>query len=97
MFTGVKARSLVAKTLRRAVFIVVIAGLIAASIVAATVGSVVLDRATTTGVAAVVQSVILFALPYALAVLAILVVYMVVPPVGRRDPRCGRRRSASAS
>lgn len=85
MFTGVKARSLVAKTLRRAVFIVVIAGLIAASIVAATVGSVVLDRTTTTGVAAVVQSVALFALPYALAVLAVLVVYRVVPPV--RPPR----------
>ena len=75
MFTGVKARSLVAKTLRRAVFIVVIAGLIAASIVAATVGSVVLDRATNTGVAAVVQSAVLFVLPYALAVLAIVVVY----------------------
>jgi membrane protein len=85
MFTGVKARSLVAKTLRRAVFIAVIAGLIAATIVAATVGSIVLDKATTTGVLAVVQSVVLFALPYALAVLAIFVVYLVVPPV--RPPR----------
>ena len=86
MFTGVKARSLVAKTLRRAVFIVVIAGLIAASIVAATVGSVVLDRATTTGVRGggpVGASCSRCRTPS--PSWPILVVYLVVPPV--RPPR----------
>ena len=48
---------------------------------AATVGSIVLDRTSATGLLAVVQSVVLFVLPYALGVLAILVVYQVVPPV----------------
>jgi membrane protein len=81
MFIGVKARSIVSKTLRRALFILVIAGLIAAAVVAATVGSIVLDRTSATGPLALVQSVVLFALPYILGVLAVLVVYQVVPPV----------------
>ena len=61
-------------------------GLVAASIVAATVGSVVLDRADDHRRRWPSSSrCVLFALPYALAVLAILVVYLVVPPV--RPPR----------
>jgi membrane protein len=85
MFIGVKARGIVSKTLRRAMFILVIAGLIAAAVVAATVGSIVLERTSATGLLALVQSVVLFALPYVLGVLAVLVVYQVVPPV--RPPR----------
>ena len=85
IFIGIKPRSLVSKTFRRALFILVIAGLIAAAVIAATVGSIFLERSTATGLLAVLQSAILFVLPYALSVLAILVVYMVVPPV--RPPR----------
>lgn len=85
IFIGIKARSLVAKTFRRAMFILVIAGLIAAAIVAATAGSIVLGRSTATGLLAVVQSVALFVVPFAISVLAIFVVYLVVPPV--RPPR----------
>jgi membrane protein len=85
IFIGIKARSLVAKTFRRAMFILVIAGLIAAAIVAATAGSIVLGRSTATGLLAVVQSVGLFVVPYAISVLAISIVYLVVPPV--RPPR----------
>jgi membrane protein len=85
IFIGIKPRSLVSKTFRRALFILVIAGLIGAAVIAATVGSIFLERSTATGLLAVIQSAILFVLPYALSVLAILVVYMVVPPV--RPPR----------
>ena len=85
IFIGIKARSLVAKTFRRAMFILVIAGLIAAAIVAATAGSIILNRSTATGVLAIVQSVVLFVLPYAISVLAIFIVYLIVPPV--RPPR----------
>jgi len=85
IFIGIKARSLVAKTFRRALFILVIAGLLALAIIAATVGSIVLGRSTATGLLAVVQSVVLFVIPYAISVLAIFVVYLVVPPV--RPPR----------
>ena len=66
-------------------FILVIAGLIAAAIVAATAGSIILNRTSATGLLAVVQSVVLFVLPYAISVLAIFIVYLVVPPV--RPPR----------
>jgi membrane protein len=86
MFTGVKARSIVAKTLRRAAFIFVIAAVIAALIVVATLGSILVGRASTaTGVIAVLESIAFFAAPYALGILAIFVVYLVVPPV--RPPR----------
>jgi membrane protein len=85
IFIGIKARNIVSKTFRRAMFILVIAGLIAAAIVAATAGSIFLERTAATGLVAAAQSVVLFALPYALSVLAILVIYLVVPPV--RPPR----------
>jgi membrane protein len=81
MFTDVKARSIVAKTVRRAAFILVIAALIIAAILAATLGSIVADSASSSGVLAFVQGLALFVLPYALGVLTILVVYRVVPPV----------------
>jgi membrane protein len=85
IFIGIKARSLVAKTFRRALFILIIAGLLAAAIVASTAGSIILGRTSATGLLAVVQAVALFVLPYIISVLAILIVYQVVPPV--RPPR----------
>jgi membrane protein len=86
MFTGVKARSIVAKTLRRAAFIFVIAALIAALIVVVTLASFVAGSASTsTGVIAILESIGLFVVPYAMGVLALFVVYLVVPPV--RPPR----------
>jgi membrane protein len=82
MFSGVKARDIVAKTLRRAAFILVIAALIAAAIVASTVSSVVNDATSrASGILMVVESVVLFVVPYALAVLAIGAIYRFVPPI----------------
>jgi YihY family inner membrane protein len=86
MFTGVKARSIVAKTIRRAAFVFVIAAVIVILIVVVTFGSIVAGRvSTTTGVMALVESIGKFTVPYVLGVLALLVVYLVVPPV--RPPR----------
>jgi membrane protein len=82
MFMGVKARSIVAKTLRRAAFIFVIAALIAVLIVVATIASIVTTAVPgTPGIVSIVESIGLFAAPYALGVLALLVVYLVVPPI----------------
>jgi membrane protein len=81
MFMGVKARSIVAKTLRRAAFIFVLAALIAALIVVATLASIVTTVSGTPGIISLVQSIVLFAVPYAIGVLALLVVYLVVPPI----------------
>jgi membrane protein len=82
MFSDVKARDIVAKTLRRAAFILVVAAIVAAAIVASTL-SAVLGEATSsaTGVIAVLQSVVLFVIPYAVAVLAIGAIYRFVPPI----------------
>ena len=81
MFRGVKARDIVAKTLRRAAFILVIAALVAAAILVSTLGTIVGNTSPTTGLLAIVESVTLFALPYALAIVAIAVIYEFVPPV----------------
>jgi membrane protein len=82
MFTGVKARSIVAKTIRRAVFIFVIAALIAVLIIVVTFGSIVAGAVSATpGVITLVQSIGLFVAPYGLGALAMFVVYLVVPPV----------------
>lgn len=86
MFTGVKARGIVAKTFRRAAFILVLAALVVAAIFVGAVIPAIIGRADApAGVVGVVASIALVALPYALAVMAILVVYLVVPPV--RPPR----------
>jgi membrane protein len=86
MFTGVKARGIVAKTFRRAAFIIVLAALVVASIVVSAVIPAVIGRSDSpTGMVGVVGSIAVIALPYLLAVLAILVVYLVVPPI--RPPR----------
>jgi membrane protein len=82
MFRGVKARDIVAKTLRRAAFILVIAALIGAAIVVSTLGTIVNNGTTpATGILAAVESAVLFAVPYVLAVLAIGVIYEFVPPI----------------
>jgi membrane protein len=82
MFRGVKARDIVAKTLRRAAFILVIAALIAAAIVVSTVGTLIGNGTSpATGILAVLEAAALFAIPYLLAVLAIAVIYEFVPPV----------------
>jgi membrane protein len=78
MFGDVKARSIVAKTVRRAAFILVVAALVVAAILAATLGSFVASRGGLLGLA---QSLALLLLPYALGVLTLLVVYRVVPPI----------------
>ena len=82
MFSGVKARDIVAKTLRRAAFVLVVAAVIAAAIAITTVGSL-LGRPlrTNEGVIAVVVSVLLFVLPYVAAIVAIGVIYRFVPPI----------------
>jgi len=81
MFAGVKARSIVAKTLRRVAFIAVLAALIAAAIAVTTIGSVFGDRLGSVGAMSMVISMVLFALPYAIAAVAVGAVYKVVPPV----------------
>jgi len=81
MFAGVKARSIVAKTVRRVAFIAVLAALIAAAIAVTTIGSVFGDRFATMGVLSIVISALLLALPYAIAATAVGAVYKVVPPI----------------
>ena len=98
MFTGVKARSLVAKTLRRAVFIVVIAGLIAASIVGCHggLGCPRPGHDHRRGCGGPVGRPVRGcrtpspSWPFSSSTWSF-------RRFGRRDPRCGRRRSASAS
>jgi membrane protein len=86
MFIGVKSRGIVAKTIRRTVFILVVAAVVVAAIVVSALASSFLRGSEPpSGVVSFVGSIALLALPYVLAVLAILVVYLVVPPV--RPPR----------
>jgi membrane protein len=81
MFIGVKARNIVAKTLRRAAFIVLIAAFVAAAIVVATFSSIIQARLSGSGLIAALQSIGLIAVPYALAVVAIGAIYRFVPPI----------------
>ena len=81
MFAGVKARSMVAKTLRRIAFVAVLAALIGVAIAVTTIGSIFGGRLASMGVLSFVVSVIVIALPYAIAATAIGAIYKVVPPV----------------
>jgi membrane protein len=82
MFRGVKARDIVAKTVRRAAFILVITAVVAAAIVASTLSAVVgTATSSSTGLLALVESAALFVVPYALAILAIAAIYRFVPPI----------------
>jgi membrane protein len=82
MFTGVKARNLLAKTLRRIAFVLVIAATVGAAIVVSTVGTIIGGAAASvSGVFAVLGSIALLVLPFILSVLAIGVLYRFVPPV----------------
>ena len=86
MFTGVKARGIVAKTFRRAAFIAVLAAAVLAAIVVGAVVPALIGRSESpTGVIGVVASIALITLPYLLAVVAAFVAYLVVPPI--RPPR----------
>ena len=86
MFTGVKARGLIAKTIRRGVFILVLAAIVIAAILVSIAGSVAFSRlGSPSGVVGFALSVVVLVLPYALAILALYIVYLVVPPV--RPPR----------
>ena len=81
MFAGVKARSIVAKTIRRVAFIAVLAALIAAAIAVSTIGTVFGDRLTSMGLLSVIASVVIAILPYAIAAIAVGAIYRVVPPI----------------
>ena len=82
MFTGVKARNIVAKTLRRIAFVLVIAAGVAAAVVVSAVGAIVGNAAPSQdGLIAVLESIALLLLPLVLSVLAVGVVYRVVPPI----------------
>ncbi|MFL5769543.1 MAG: YihY/virulence factor BrkB family protein [Chloroflexota bacterium] len=82
MFSGVKARNLFAKTVRRAVFIIVIVAIIGASILLAFAGSVVGGPGgSETGLLGLVVAIALVALPYILGILGIGAIYRFVPPV----------------
>lgn len=86
MFTGVKARGLVAKTVRRGIFILVIASIIVVAILASIVASLASDGLTAWPSAfGLALGLVFLVLPYLLAVLALYFVYLVVPPV--RPPR----------
>jgi membrane protein len=81
MFIGVKARNIVAKTLRRAAFIVLIVAFVAAAIVVATFSSIIQARLSDSGLVSALQSLGLIAVPYALAVVGIGAIYRFVPPI----------------
>ena len=81
MFAGVKARSIVAKTVRRVAFVAVLAALIVAAIAVTTIGSVFGDRIASMGALSIVVSAVLVALPYAISAIAVGAVYQVVPPI----------------
>jgi membrane protein len=84
MFAGAPQRGIVARTVRRIASIVVVAGILAATLVATSVASFVAELSpggTASGIGGTAIAVALLALPIVLSTLAIVVIYEVLPPV----------------